>query len=61
MLVGNKCDRASESEVSLKDAEEYAKSVGALLFEVSAKDNIGIDGIFTTVAKLIHAQIQQAK
>ena len=54
VLVGNKCDRADEKTVSTEEAEEYCKNVGAIHCEVSAKENIGIDNIFTTIAKVIH-------
>ena len=35
-LLGNKCDLSNEREVSLKEAVEYAASIGAKHFETSA-------------------------
>ena len=51
-LVGNKIDLESR-QVSREDAEEYARSLGLRYFEVSAKANIGIDDLFTEVAKAL--------
>ncbi|ESO95115.1 hypothetical protein LOTGIDRAFT_215280 [Lottia gigantea] len=40
-LLGNKCDLDSGRKVSIEEAEEYAQSIGALFFEVSALKNTG--------------------
>jgi GTPase SAR1 family protein len=40
-IAGNKVDMADERQVETKVASEYAKSIGALYVETSAKDNIG--------------------
>lgn len=39
--------------MSREDAEEYARSLGLRYFEVSAKANIGIEDLFTEVAKAL--------
>ena len=36
ILIGNKCDLTEEREVSVQDAEEYAKSINAKYYETSA-------------------------
>ena len=36
-----------------EEAEEYARGLGLRYFEVSAKNNIGIDDLFTDVAKAL--------
>ena len=36
-----------------EQAEEYAQSLGLRYFEVSAKQNIGIEDLFTEVAKAL--------
>ena len=51
-LVGNKIDLESR-QVSREEAEEYARGLGLRYFEVSAKNNIGIDDLFSEVAKAL--------
>jgi len=54
VLAANKCDlRRSEGEqnVTSKDAQEYAKSIGATVFETSAKTGKGIEDLFNHVAR----------
>jgi len=48
-LVGNKIDLESR-QVRKEEAEEYARSIGIRYFEVSAKNNTGIDELFTAIA-----------
>ncbi|EGC29202.1 hypothetical protein DICPUDRAFT_84758 [Dictyostelium purpureum] len=47
MVIGNKSDLRgqinSKQSVDTEEAREFANSIGALFFEVSAKDNINID------------------
>jgi len=50
-LVGNKLDLAAEHrKVSTADVKAFADDNGFLHYEVSAKDNINIDAVFTGVA-----------
>ena len=49
-LVGNKIDCVGEQEVSLQQNHELAEKIGATGFEVSAKDNIGIEEMFKELA-----------
>lgn len=42
-LVGNKNDLEESREVNVKDAQEYADSIGALFHETSALKNVGKD------------------
>ena len=51
-LVGNKIDLENRT-VKKEEAEEYAKSLGLAYHEVSAKQNIGIDQLFTEIAKAL--------
>ena len=46
-LVGNKCDLAVDQEVEYDVAKKFAEEHGMSFFEVSAKDSINIDDIFT--------------
>ncbi|KAK3096302.1 hypothetical protein FSP39_025485 [Pinctada imbricata] len=50
-LIGNKCDLSDNREVSVKEAQEYAESIGALFHETSALKNIGIEEAFLEVAQ----------
>lgn len=45
-IAGNKIDLEKQRHVSLQQAEEYAKSVGATHFNTSAKMNQGIEELF---------------
>lgn len=42
-LVGNKNDLEESRQVNVKDAQEYADSIGALFHETSALKNVGKD------------------
>ena len=46
LLVGNKVDLSVEREISYKDAEELAESMGISYMECSSKMNEGIDEVF---------------
>jgi len=50
-LVGNKVDMERDRKVQDKEAEEYAKSVGAMYMKASAKQNKGIEEIFLELTK----------
>ena len=45
-VVGNKSDLYEEQVVTKEKGEEYAKSINALFFETSAKDNESINKLF---------------
>ena len=50
----NKCDLSSRREVSLEQAQDFAASLGATLFETSAKSNQGVEELFLDLsAKLL--------
>mmetsp|Transcript_22633 Transcript_22633/g.25193 ORF Transcript_22633/g.25193 Transcript_22633/m.25193 type:complete len:224 (-) Transcript_22633:190-861(-) len=53
VVVGNKLDKADQSmrEIEYETGENYAKSVSAKFYEVSAKTNYGIDDVFLDIAK----------
>eukprot|EP00826_Nyctotherus_ovalis_P008339 TRINITY_DN12155_c0_g4_i2.p1 TRINITY_DN12155_c0_g4~~TRINITY_DN12155_c0_g4_i2.p1 ORF type:complete len:227 (-),score=54.38 TRINITY_DN12155_c0_g4_i2:78-758(-) len=46
-LAGNKSDRVDDEQVDITDAKEYAKSIGASFFMVSAKENYNIVEMYT--------------
>ena len=49
-LIGSKIDDTENDEVSTATAKEYAKKIGAKLFLTSAKENLGINKLFTDAA-----------
>lgn len=49
-IVGNKTDLEKDRHVSTQVAEEYARSVNAKLYHVSAKLNKGVDELFNDIA-----------
>ena len=50
-IAGNKLDLERQRVVSRQEASDYAESVGAQYFETSAKQNRGIDDLFTSMGK----------
>lgn len=52
-VVCNKCDLESQRQVSRLRAEQFAVRVGALFFETSAKENRGIDELFTNITSAV--------
>ena len=49
-VVANKCD-LSDKKVKEEDGKKYAESIGAMFFEISAKENIGISNMFEKIAE----------
>mmetsp|Transcript_3845 Transcript_3845/g.6234 ORF Transcript_3845/g.6234 Transcript_3845/m.6234 type:complete len:205 (-) Transcript_3845:42-656(-) len=50
-IAGNKKDLEEQRQVKLAKAQEYAESVGAIIYETSAKDNEGIEELFVDVSR----------
>ena len=48
-VVANKCD-LSDKKVKEEDGKKFAESIGAMFFEISAKENIGISNMFEKIA-----------
>ncbi|KAK7807918.1 hypothetical protein U0070_000881 [Myodes glareolus] len=65
-IAGNKCDLSDIRhivshcirEVPLKDAKEYAESIGAIVVETSAKNAINIEELFQGITLCISVYIQ---
>jgi len=53
VMAANKCDllQSTQGGVSMKEATEYAKSIGAALFETSAVNGKGIEALFAHVTQ----------
>jgi GTPase SAR1 family protein len=52
-IAANKSDLADKRVVSKEQAEAYAAEIGAIIFETSAKDNIGVSEIFGSVSETV--------
>ncbi|EPY79329.1 ras-related protein Rab-31 [Camelus ferus] len=50
-IAGNKCDLSDIREVPLKDAREYAESIGAVVVETSAKNAINVEELFQGISE----------
>lgn len=53
ILVGNKLDRKSDRQVMDGDLKRFAQEHmnNCAIYEVSAKENVGIDGIFEAIVR----------
>lgn len=60
-IIGNKTDLEKQRNVMLADAEEYAKSVGAVHYHTSAKLNKGIEEMFLDLSKRMLEQSQKSQ
>ena len=50
-IACNKCDLSEQRVVPWETASQYAESIGALIYETSAKSNTGVSNLFTDVAR----------
>jgi GTPase SAR1 family protein len=55
-VAANKCDLESYRQVDPNVAKQYADSIGALMFETSAKANKGIEELFSELTRKLIAQ-----
>ncbi|KAJ7398385.1 Ras-related protein Rab-31 [Pitangus sulphuratus] len=53
-IAGNKCDLSDIREVPMKDAKEYAESIGAIVVETSAKNAVNIEELFQGITYIIY-------
>jgi GTPase KRas protein len=60
MLVGNKCDRVTEREVSTQEGQALAKELGCDFVEASAKNCVNVEKAFFDVVRQLRRQRQQA-
>ena len=56
MLVGNKCDRVTEREVSTQEGSALAKQLGCDFVEASAKNCINVENAFFNVVRQLRRQ-----
>eukprot|EP01125_Pyxidicula_operculata_P020838 TRINITY_DN781_c0_g5_i2.p1 TRINITY_DN781_c0_g5~~TRINITY_DN781_c0_g5_i2.p1 ORF type:complete len:155 (+),score=25.85 TRINITY_DN781_c0_g5_i2:340-804(+) len=53
ILVGNKCDKASERQVSYTEGQNLAMSSNMLFYETSAKDASYVDSMFMNTSRAL--------
>eukprot|EP00747_Dinoflagellata_sp_TGD_P220665 gnl/TRDRNA2_/TRDRNA2_92603_c0_seq1.p1 gnl/TRDRNA2_/TRDRNA2_92603_c0~~gnl/TRDRNA2_/TRDRNA2_92603_c0_seq1.p1 ORF type:complete len:262 (+),score=44.73 gnl/TRDRNA2_/TRDRNA2_92603_c0_seq1:51-836(+) len=58
-LVGNKCDKAAERQVSYEEGHAFAHRYGLYFLETSAVTGHMVDEAFTVTAKLVHQKNMQ--
>ncbi|KAF2727184.1 ras-domain-containing protein [Polyplosphaeria fusca] len=56
MLVGNKCDRVTEREVSTQEGSALAKELGCDFVEASAKNCVNVEKAFFEVVRQLRRQ-----
>ncbi|KAI9002416.1 Ras GTPase ras2 [Gaertneriomyces sp. JEL0708] len=56
MLVGNKCDRVAEREVSKEEGQHMARRLRCEFIETSAKTCLNVDKAYYNVVRMIRAQ-----
>ncbi|GAB7365052.1 hypothetical protein MBLNU230_g5833t1 [Neophaeotheca triangularis] len=56
MLVGNKCDRVTEREVSTQEGQALAKQLGCDFVEASAKNCVNVEKAFYDVVRQLRRQ-----
>ena len=56
MLVGNKCDKVTEREVTREEGYAMAKRLACDFIETSAKTCVNVERSFYQVVKVIRAQ-----
>ena len=56
MLVGNKCDRVTEREVSIQEGSSLARELGCEFIEASAKNCVNVEKAFYDVVRQLRRQ-----
>lgn len=59
MLVGNKCDKQYEREVSRDEGAALARNFGCEFLETSAKTSHNVEKLFISLVRLLRATKQQ--
>ncbi|KAE8257314.1 hypothetical protein A4X13_0g2434 [Tilletia indica] len=60
MLVGNKCDKVNEREVSKEEGQALANRLGCKFVESSAKTCVNVERAYYTVVRMIREQREGA-
>lgn len=59
LIVGNKCDMTPKRQVTLEQANAFARPRGIRVLEVSAKTGENVEAAFTTIAREIKQKADQ--
>lgn len=59
MLVGNKCDKQYEREVTREEGIQLARTFGCEFLETSAKTAHNVERLFTTLVRLLRSSKEQ--
>jgi GTPase KRas len=59
MLVGNKCDKTYEREVSKEEGAQLARTFGCEFMETSARTAVNVERLFTNLVRSLRATRQQ--
>jgi len=60
MLVGNKCDKVNEREVTKEEGQQLANRLGCKFVESSAKTCVNVERAYYTVVRMIREQREGA-
>ena len=55
MLVGNKCDKHYEREVSKEEGAAMARDFGCRFLETSAKTAVNVEKLFTDLVRMLRS------
>lgn len=55
MLVGNKCDKVADREVSRAEGAALARTFGCDFMETSAKTAVNVESLFMTLVRALRA------
>lgn len=55
-MVGNKQDLATQEAIDPTEARDWARNIGGCYFQTSAKENTGVEQVFTSIAELVLCQ-----
>src|ERR1700704_4977983 len=58
VLIGNKCDLASDRQVTTQEGQELSKTFGCPFFESSAKTRINVEEAFYQLVREIRKELQ---
>lgn len=56
-IVGNKIDLEQNRVITSEQTAEFATQVGAIHFETSAKDNVGVDDLFKKLGEKVGVKL----
>ena len=60
ILVGNKCDKSYEREVSREEGAAVARDFGCMFLETSAKTAQNVERLFTDLVRLLRSNKENA-